>query len=173
VVIINKMDTARPEDIETVRANVAAVNPQATVIECNSPLTVDDADSIKGKRVLCVEDGPTVTHGEMPYGAAYVAANKYGAAALVDARPFAVGSIKATFEKYPHCTEVLPAMGYGATQIRELEETINASDCDLVVIGTPIDLGRMLKINKPHLRVRYELEERQPGQLEAAIRKVL
>ncbi len=172
VVIVNKMDTAPAEGIETVLRNVAAVNPRATVIECNSPLTIDNAESIRGKRVLCIEDGPTVTHGEMPYGAAYVAARNHGAAELVDARPFAVGSIKATFEKYPHCKDVLPAMGYGEVQMRELEQTINATDCDLVLIGTPIDLGRMLKINKPAVRVRYELEERQPGQLAAAIRKV-
>lgn len=172
-IVINKMSTARQADIDTVRANIAAVNPGATVIECNSPLTVADPAAIKSKRVLCVEDGPTVTHGEMPYGAAYVAAKENGAAGIVDPRPFAVGSIKATFEKYPHCREVLPAMGYGDAQIEELEETINAADCDVVLIGTPIDLGRMLKINKPAVRVTYELEERNPGQLETAIKKVV
>ncbi|MBU0639749.1 MAG: cyclic 2,3-diphosphoglycerate synthase [Planctomycetes bacterium] len=173
VVVVNKMGTAKPADVDTVLSNIATVNPGATVIKCNSPLTVAEPGAIKGKRVLVVEDGPTVTHGDMPYGAGYVAAQQFGAAAVVDARPHAVGSIKETFAKYPHCQEVLPAMGYGDKQIAELEQTINAADCDLVLIGTPIDLGRMLKINKPALRVIYELEEQQPGQLEAAIRKVL
>ncbi|MFQ5805080.1 MAG: cyclic 2,3-diphosphoglycerate synthase [Phycisphaerae bacterium] len=173
VVVVNKMATAEQADVDTVLANIAAVNPSATVIKCNSPLTVADPHVVKGKRVLCVEDGPTVTHGEMPYGAAYVAAKEFGAAGVVDPRPFAVGSIKETFEKYTHCQEVLPAMGYGEAQIDELQETIDAADCDLVLIGTPIDLGQMLKINKPALRVTYELEERTPGQLEAAIRKVV
>jgi predicted GTPase len=173
VIIVNKMSTARQADIDTVLRNIKAVNPEATVIECDSPLTVADPAAIKGRRVLCVEDGPTVTHGEMPYGAAYVAAKEHGVGQIVDPRPFAVGSIKDTFEQYPHCQEVLPAMGYGDEQIEELEETINRADCDVVVIGTPIDLGRVLKINKPYVRVTYELEERHPGQLEAAIRKVV
>jgi len=172
-IIINKMATAEQAGIDTVLANINAANPTATVIECNSPLTVADAGAIQGKRVLCVEDGPTVTHGEMPYGAAFVAAKEHGAAELIDPRPLAVGSIKATFEKYPHCQQVLPAMGYGDEQIQELEDTINAADCDTVIIGTPIDLGRLLKINKPAVRVTYELEERNPGQLEAAVRKVV
>lgn len=173
VVVVNKIDTARPEDVETVLRNVAAANPRATIIRANSPVTVENPELIKGRRVLIVEDGPTLTHGEMRYGAGHVAARKHGAAAIVDPRPHAVGSIRDTFAKYTHVTEVLPAMGYGERQIRELEETINAADCDAVVIGTPIDLGRMLKINKPHTRVRYELEEQEPGQLEAAIRKVV
>jgi len=156
-IVVNKMSTAKQADIDTVLANIKAVNPDATVIPCNSPLTVADPNAIKGRRVLCVEDGPTVTHGEMPYGAAYVAAREHGAARIVDPRPFAVGSIRETFEQYPHCREVLPAMGYGDEQIGELEETINQADCDVVVIGTPIDLGRVLKINKPHVRVTYEL----------------
>jgi predicted GTPase len=123
--------------------------------------------------VLVVEDGPTVTHGEMSYGAGYIAARKYKARKIVDPRRYAVGSIKKTFAKYTHLTDVLPAMGYGAKQVRELERTINAVPCDLVLIGTPIDLGRMLKINKPALRVTYELEERRRGQLAAAVKKVL
>ncbi len=172
VVIVNKMATAEKAGIDEVLANVKAVNPDAEVIECNSPLTIDGAQNIKGKRVLCVEDGPTVSHGEMPYGAAYVAAKEHGAAEIIDPRPFAAGSIKNTFQKYTHCEAVLPAMGYGATQVRELEKTINDSNCDLVLIGTPIDLGRMLNIEKPHLRIGYELEERNPGQLEKAVRKV-
>ena len=173
VVIVNKVDTARPEDVETVLGNVREVNPKATVIMCNSPVTVADPDKIKGKKVLVVEDGPTLTHGEMKYGAGYIAARKFGAASTVDPRPYAVGSIKKTFAKYTHVSEVLPAMGYGTKQMKELEQTINAVPCDLVLIGTPIDLGRMLKINKPSMRVTYELEERQPGQLEAAVKKVL
>ena len=173
VIVVNKMSTANLADIDTVMSNIAVANPKATVVPCNSPLTVSDPAAIKGKRVLCVEDGPTVTHGEMAYGAAYVAAQEHGAAAIVDARPFAVGTIKATFEKYTHCKEVLPAMGYGDAQIKELQDTIDASDADVVLIGTPIDLSRVLKINKPAVRVTYELEERQPGQLEAAIKKVV
>ncbi|GJM26097.1 MAG: GTPase [Phycisphaerae bacterium] len=173
VVIVNKMGTADQADIDEVLANVRDVNPGAEIIECNSPLTIDGAEQIKGKRVLCVEDGPTVSHGEMPYGAAHVAAEQNGAAEIIDPRPFATGSIKDTFEKYPHCQAVLPAMGYGAAQISELEKTINDSNCDLVLIGTPIDLGRMLKIEKPHLRIGYELKERNPGQLEKAVRKVV
>ena len=173
VLIVNKMDTASPESIDVVLSNIAAVNPKATVIHANSPLTVEGSQQISGKRVLVVEDGPTVTHGEMPYGAGHVAARKFGAAAIVDPRPTAVGSIRDTFAKYPHCKDVLPAMGYGDKQMRELEQTINAAECDLVLIGTPIDLGRMLTLNKPALRVIYELEEREPGQLRKAIRGVL
>jgi predicted GTPase len=149
------------------------VNPRASVVRANSPVTVDDPAAIRGKRVLVVEDGPTLTHGEMKYGAAHVAARQNGAAAVVDPRPHAVGSIKGTFEKYRHLTDILPAMGYGRKQIQELEQTINAVDCDVVLIGTPIDLRRVLKINKPTVRVSYELEEIEPGQLEAAIRKVI
>ena len=173
VIVVNKVDTARPEDVEIVLGNIRATNPRATVIMANSPVHVNDPPQIKGKRVLVVEDGPTVTHGEMKYGAGHIAARQFGATSIVDPRPFAVGTIKSTFAKYTHVTDVLPAMGYGRKQMSELEQTINAVSCDLVLIGTPIDLGRMLKINKPHLRVTYELEERQPGQLEAAVRKVL
>jgi predicted GTPase len=173
VVIVNKVNTARPDDIQTVTANVKATNPRAAVIYANSPVSVAHPEAIKGQRVLVVEDGPTLTHGEMRYGAGHIAAQKYGAAQIVDPRPYAVGSIKQTFAKYPHVSDVLPAMGYGQKQTRELEQTINAAACDLVLIGTPIDLGRILNINKPALRVTYELEELQPGQLEAAIRKIL
>ncbi|HEX9697926.1 MAG TPA: cyclic 2,3-diphosphoglycerate synthase [Acidobacteriota bacterium] len=179
LVVLNKMDTADPADVETVRRNIAMANPGALIVECDSPLTIEDAggaaaeNAIRGQRVLCVEDGPTVTHGEMPYGAAHVAARRHGAALIADPRPHAAGSIRATFEKYPHCREVLPAMGYGEAQMRELERTIDAVDCDLVLVGTPIDLARTLKINKPALRVRYELREREPGQIETAIRRVL
>ena len=173
VIVVNKCDTANPADIETVLKNVAEVNPRAMVIMANSPVHVPDPERVKGKRVLVLEDGPTLTHGEMKYGAGHIAARQFGAAAIVDPRPYAVGSIKATFAKYGHVVDVLPAMGYGERQVRELEQTINAVPCDLVLIGTPIDLSRVLKINKPSLRVTYELEERVPGQLAAAVKKVL
>jgi predicted GTPase len=173
VIVLNKLNTARREDIDTVLKSIQDVNPHATLVRANSPVTVDNPELIRGKRVLAVEDGPTLTHGEMKYGAAHVAARQHGAAAIVDPRPHAVGSIKDTFAKYRHITDILPAMGYGRKQIQELEQTINAVDCDLVLIGTPIDLTRLLKINKPTVRVRYELEEIEPGQLEAAIRKVV
>ncbi len=169
VVVVNKMGTATPEGIETVLKNVAVLVPDATVIKANSPVSVADPAAIKGKRVLVVEDGPTLTHGEMAYGAGVVAAQKFGAAALVDPRPYAVGSIKATFEKYTTTGTVLPAMGYGEAQMKELEETINATDCDLVVIATPIDLGRLLKLEKPSVRVTYELEEIGEPQLEKVV----
>jgi len=159
VFVINKVDTAVPEDVITVRDNLHAINPRALFIEGASPLFVDDPEAIRGKRVLVIEDGPTLTHGEMAYGAGWVAARRFGAAEIVDPRPFAVGSIKATYEKYPTTGNVLPAMGYGDEQIRELEETIRSADVDLVIVGTPIDLGRILKIEQPSQRVRYELQE--------------
>lgn len=160
VVVVNKMDSAPAEGIETVLANVSLRNPSARVIKANSALNiVGDADSLKGKRVLCVEDGPTLTHGEMKYGAAVVAAQRHGAAAIVDPRPWAVGRIRETFEIYPDIGEVLPAMGYGDEQISDLEKTINAVDCDVVLVGTPIDLTRLVNINKPSLRVGYALDE--------------
>ncbi len=159
VFVINKVDTAEPENVITVREHLHSINPDAVVIEAASPLFVDDPAAIRGKRVLVIEDGPTLTHGEMAYGAGWVAARRFGAAEIVDPRPYAVGSIKATYEKYPTTGDVLPAMGYGAEQIRELEETINRADVDLVIVGTPIDLGRILKIDKPTQRVRYELQE--------------
>ncbi len=173
VIVINKVDTAAPEHVETVARNAAAVNPRAVLVPCRSPLSVADPARVRGAAVLLVEDGPTVTHGEMPYGAAFVAARQLGAGQIVDPRPAAVGSIRETFAKYAHCTQVLPAVGYGARQIAELEQTINASPCDLVLIGTPIDLTRVLKLNKPALRVTYELEEEHPGRLEGAIRAAL
>jgi predicted GTPase len=159
VFVINKVDTADPDNVITVRDNLHAINPSASFIEGASPLFVDDPAAIRGKRVLVVEDGPTLTHGEMAYGAGWVAARRFGAAKIVDPRPFAVGSIKATYKKYPTTGDVLPAMGYGDQQIMELEATINNADVDLVIVGTPIDLGRILKINKPSQRVRYELQE--------------
>jgi predicted GTPase len=159
VVIVNKVDSASPEGIETVRRNTLSVNPDAILIDANSPLTVDHPEFIKGKRVLVVEDGPTLTHGEMKYGAGTVAAQRLGAKEIVDPRPFTVASISETFKKYPNIGVLLPAMGYGDRQMKDLEETINNIDCDSVIIGTPIDLGRILKINKPSTRIMYELEE--------------
>ena len=159
VVIINKMETASAEGINIVRENIAKCAPNAVVIEAASPVSVIDGNQIRGKRVLVIEDGPTLTHGEMTYGAGTVAARKFGAAELIDPRPWAVGSIKDTFEKYSHLTNILPAMGYGEKQIRELEKTINAIDCDLVIAATPIDLTRVLKIKRPAVRVGYELQE--------------
>ncbi|MGE5599071.1 MAG: cyclic 2,3-diphosphoglycerate synthase [Bacteroidota bacterium] len=159
VVIINKVDTAGPQDVERVRANIMAANPRALIIEAASPIFLDEAEPIRGRRVLVVEDGPTLTHGEMPYGAGVVAARKFGAGSLVDPRPFAVGSLKETFRKYPHIGALLPAMGYGAKQMEELQATINASDAEVVVIGTPIDLRRVIRLEKPAVRVRYELQE--------------
>ncbi len=158
-VIINKMDSATKENIEIVRKNIQSVNPKAIVIDANSPLTVDHPELINGKRVLVVEDGPTLTHGEMKYGAGTVAAERNNAKEIVDPRPFTINSISDTFKKYPNIGVLLPAMGYGDEQIKDLEETINKTDCDSVIIGTPIDLGRILKINKPSTRVMYELEE--------------
>ncbi len=158
VVIINKVATADYEDIEEVRDNIMAVNPKATIIDAASPLGIEDMESIRGKRVLVVEDGPTVTHGDMPYGAGLIAARKAGAI-IVDPRPFAVGSIKDTFEKYYHLENVLPAMGYGKKQMEELQQTINKSDVEAIVIGTPIDLNRVIKIDKPSVRVKYDLQE--------------
>jgi len=159
VAIINKMDSAAPEDIQTVRENIAKVAPQAIVVDAASPLAVDDPSVIKGKRVLVVEDGPTLTHGEMKLGAGTVAAQKYGAAEIIDPRPYVVGKLKDTFEIYPNIGELLPAMGYSEQQLKDLETSINNTDCDAVVIGTPIDLNRIVKINKPNTRVYYDLQE--------------
>jgi len=159
VLIINKLDTAAKENVDKVIENIKAVNPAATVIRAGSPISVQNGGEITGKRVLVIEDGPTVTHGGMAFGAGIVAASKYGAAEVVDPRPFAVGSIKKTFEKYRHLDKVLPAMGYGDTQVKELAETINRIDCDLIISGTPIDLNRLIKTRQPMLPVGYELEE--------------
>ena len=159
VFVINKVDTAAAEDVMTVRQNLNQLNPSATVIEAASPLFVDDPLAIRDKRVLVVEDGPTLTHGEMAYGAGWVAARRFGAAEIVDPRPYAVGSILETYRKYPTTGEILPAMGYGDEMMRELEQTINNADVEMVVIGTPINLAGLLKLNKPSQRVRYELQE--------------
>lgn len=159
VIVINKVDTANAEDVNRVRANARMANPRAILIEAASPIFVDDPGAIRGKRVLVVEDGPTVTHGEMAYGAGFVAANKFGAREIVDPRPYAVGSIRETYTKYPTTGAVLPAMGYSDQQIHELEETINAAPIDLVISATPIDLRRIVRIQHPSVRVRYELQE--------------
>jgi predicted GTPase len=166
VLVINKMNTAPEAGLAEVRENIRRHNPDAIVLEADSPVTVEEPDAVRGKRVLAVEDGPTLTHGEMAYGAAVVAAREQGAAELVDPRPYAVRSIAATFEKYPDIGTLLPAVGYGEQQVRDLEETINRVDCDLVLIGTPIDLRRVVHLNKPALRVSYELKPRQDGQLD-------
>jgi len=167
VVVINKVDTAAPQDVETVRTNIRASNPKARVVETACRVTVSEPALVKGRRVLVVEDGPTLTHGEMPYGAGVVAARQCGAAELVDPRPYAVGSIRSTYERYTHLTSLLPAMGYSAIQRHELEETINRVPCDLVLVATPIDLGHLVKVNKPSLRVTYEVEDvTHPGLIE-------
>jgi predicted GTPase len=174
VVIINKVDTAEPDDVEKVKASILNANPDAKIIEAESPVVVKgDVSQIKGKRVLVVEDGPTLTHGEMNYGAAYVAAKEHGAAEIIDPRPYAVGSIKEVYKKYTHLENILPAMGYGKTQMKELKETIEKIPCDLVLIGTPIDLARHLKFNKPSLRITYYLKERTTPNLKEIIEKVI
>lgn len=158
VIVINKIDTASAEDIAAVRQNVRSLAPQAQIVEAASPIFVADPMAILGKRVLVIEDGPTLTHGEMAYGAGVVAARRFGAAAIVDPRPWAVDEIAATFAQYPTTGPVLPAMGYGEAQLRDLETTINQVPCDLVLIATPIDLARVITIRHPHQRVRYELQ---------------
>lgn len=158
VVVINKVDTANPDGVTQVRRNIHEVNPQAIVVEAASPIFVEDPGAIQGRRVLVIEDGPTLTHGEMAYGAGVTAARRFGAAELVDPRPYAVRSIAEAFRKYPHIGPLLPAMGYGDEQIRDLEETINATPCDLVLAATPVDIRRLLKVRYPVDRVRYELQ---------------
>jgi predicted GTPase len=159
VVVINKIDTADLENIAIVRRNIRAANPKATVVEAASPIFVDDPNAIVGKDVLVVEDGPTTTHGEMAFGAGVVAAHRFGAANIIDPRPYAVGTIAETYKKYPKTGAVLPAMGYGGQQVADLAETINNTPCDLVIVATPIDLRRVIEINRPTQRVRYELQE--------------
>ena len=159
VVVINKVDSADPEGVATVRANVTALSPEAVIVEADSTVRIEDPDMVRGKRVLVIEDGPTLTHGEMKIGAGVVAAQRNGAAELVDPRPFLVGRLRETFEIYPDIGTILPAMGYGEVQLRDLEATINATDCDVVVIATPIDLNRIVDIKKPNTRVFYDLEE--------------
>ena len=173
IVIISKEETADVENINIVKDNIKKTNPKATVIDASLNITVEDSGIIKGRKVLAVEDGPTVTHGGMAYGAAVIAAQKHGSSALVDPRPFAVGSIRETFKKYPGIGNLLPAMGYDQKQILELEETINQTDCDTVIIGTPIDLSKRIKINKPVVRAKYELKEISKPGLKEIIKELI
>lgn len=159
IVIINKIETSSPENIEQVRSNIRIANPGAVIVDAASPIFIDHSSTINGKEVLVVEDGPTLTHGNMTYGAGAIGARKYGARRLIDPRPYAVGSIKDTFDQFDHLSDILPAMGYDDTQLKELETTIAGIDAELVVIGTPIDLRRVIKIKQPTVRVRYELQE--------------
>ncbi len=173
VVVINNVDAAGPEDVALVRNNILKVNPGAAIIEAASPVSLAQPDAVRGRKVLVVEDGPTATHGEMEFVYGYIAAKKFGAAAMVDPRPFAVGTIKDTYEQYPHIGALLPAMGYSPQQVRDLEATINASDADVVVAGTPIDLSRIIKVNKPIVRISYELQEIGQPTLDQLLQKVL
>jgi len=169
VIIINKVDTADPQKVKQVKDNIEMVNPSATVLEAASPITADDPEAITGKRVLVIEDGPTLTHGGMPYGAGTIFAKKFGAGTIVDPKPYAVGSIGEAYKKYAHLGAILPALGYGERQIAELKETIDRIPCDVVVIGTPIDLRRVVTINKPTVRVKYELKVLGPVSLEQVL----
>lgn len=173
VVLINKMDTADADDIQTVRENIEKIKPGITVVDAASPISADKPQLIKGKRVLVVEDGPTLTHGNMKIGAGVIAARKFGALELIDPRPFTSGKLSKTFEDYPGIGAVLPAMGYGKVQIQDLEDTINRTDCDTVIIGTPIDLKRIININKPTVRVTYSLQEIGKPDLEDIIKHFL
>jgi len=172
-IVINKMDTADRKGIEEVKANIQALNPGATIIEAASPVTVEDPAAIRGKRVLVVEDGPTLTHGEMAYGAGVIAAQRFGAASIVDPRPWVVGSIAQAFKKYPMIGPLLPALGYGDQQMAELRQTIERVECDLVLIATPIDLRRTIRFDKPALRVTYELQEIGKPNLDDVLKSVL
>ncbi|MCK4234528.1 GTPase [candidate division WOR-3 bacterium] len=173
VALINKMDSAKTDDVEIVKENIKSVNPYAVIIEADSPVSVDEPELIKGKKVLVIEDGPTLTHGGMAFGAGFVAAEKLGAAEIIDPRPFAVKTIKNTYNKFPQLEKILPAMGYGDAQMKDLEDTINAATVDAVIIATPINLAKLIKINKPHVRVTYELEERKENALSDIIKKFI
>lgn len=170
LVIVNKCDSAGEEAIVAVEESVRDLNPTATVIRCDSPVTVDDPEAVRGKRVIVVEDGPTLTHGSMSFGAGVVGARAAGVAEIVDPAPYAVKSIADTYAKYPNARGILPAMGYGPEQIRDLEATIDAADVDAVIGGTPTDLGRVISVNKPIVRARYDLAEREPGVIAGAVR---
>ncbi len=173
VILINKCDTADAGNIHLIEVAAASLNPNARVLRCNSPVVCEKPELVRGKRALVVEDGPTLTHGGMTFGAGLVAAKKAGAAAIVDPKPFAVGSLEATYRKYPNAAGILPAMGYGDAQVKDLAETIERTPCDVVVVGTPIDLTRVVRLGKPVVRVRYELEEAVPGRLAAELSKVV
>jgi predicted GTPase len=173
VIVINKCDTAKETDIQAVEANAARLNPKAAVIRADSPVTCEHPEQVKGKQALVIEDGPTLTHGSMTFGAGVVAAKACGAAAIVDPSPFAVKSIAYTYNKYPNAKGILPAMGYGEEQIHDLQATIEATPCDVVISATPIDITRVLKVNKPMVRVAYNLAERTPGQLARLVQTAL
>jgi predicted GTPase len=173
VVIINKVDTADPKNVERVKENIRMVNPKAKILEAASPITIDKPELIKGNRVLVIEDGPTLTHGNMPYGAGAIISKQLGASEMVDPRPYAFGSIKETYEKYTHLGAILPAVGYGEKQISELKETIDRTPCDTVVIGTPIDLRRVITIDKPTVRAKYELKVLGPVTLEEILEEIV
>jgi len=173
VVIVNKVDTADPAKVKQVKENIKTLNPNATVLDAASPITVDKPELIRGKRVLAIEDGPTITHGSMPYGAAVIIAKNLGASEIVDPRPYAVGSIKEAYKKYPHLGALLPALGYGEKQVAELKETIDRVPCDVVVLGTPIDLRRVITIKQPTVRAKYELKVLGPVSLEQILQEFL
>jgi predicted GTPase len=173
VIVINKCDSAKEADIQAIEANARKFNPRAVVIRANSPVTCANPDMIRGKNVLVIEDGPTLTHGSMSIGAGVVACQNCGAARIVDPTPYAVASIAATYKKYPNAQGILPAMGYGDAQIKDLENTIEATPCDVVLSATPIDITRVLKVNKPMVRATYDLAEVQPGQLATEVKKAL
>jgi len=171
VAIIAKVDTADPADVARLKENVAAINPRARIVEGRFPIRVEEGANLAGKRLLVIEDGPTLTHGGMTYGAGVVASRQFEGATLVDPRPFAVGSIKGTFEKYTHLTDILPAMGYGADQVADLEATINAAECDAVLSATPIDLTRLIEPDKPLVRVFYAMEEKGDWSFESVLKE--
>lgn len=173
VIIVNKVDTADPAKVKQVKENIKMLNPNATVLDAASPITVDKPELIRGKRVLAIEDGPTITHGSMPYGAAVIIAKNLGASEIVDPRPYAVGSIKEAYKKYPHLRALLPALGYGEKQVAELKETIDRIPCDVVVLGTPIDLRRVITIKQPTVRAKYELKVLGPVSLEQILQEFL
>jgi predicted GTPase len=173
IAVINKVDSAEPEKVDQVRGNIEKHAPRATIVLAESAICVDNPNQIRGKRVLVVEDGPTLTHGEMTYGAGIIAAQRYEAAEIVDPRPAITGTIKETYESYPHIGALLPAMGYGEQQIRDLQQTINRTDCDLVLFATPIDLPKLVSINKPTLRVRYEYRDHRSPKLGEVLLKRL
>jgi predicted GTPase len=173
VVIVNKVNTAEPGAIEEVIANVSKTNPHAAIIRAGSTVSAEREEAIRGKRVLVVEDGPTLTHGDMTYGAAHVAAKQFGAAAIVDPRPYAVGTIRGVFEKYRHLTDILPAMGYGDQQVRDLQASIDAVPCDLVLVGTPFDLSRLIKTRHPMMRVNYSLDQAATADVSAILDRFL